>query len=107
MAFKKGHDLSKGRPKGVSNKVNAEIREVIQKCVNWINEPERFNKIMSDVAENNPSILINFLAKVAPKDLNIEIGEKQENPVLAQITAMRQAIEDKHKIIEIKAESAK
>ena len=108
MKYKAGESGNiHGRPKGCIGKVNAEIREVIQKCVDWINDPEHFDKIMLDVATNNPAVLINFLAKVAPKDLNIEIGQVQENPVLAQITAMRQAIENKHKIIEIKADIAK
>ena len=77
MPVKKGQVLNpKGRPKGAISKTNADIKAVINKAVNWINDPVRFNEIMANVAENQPQVLINFLAKLAPKDLNIYIGEK-------------------------------
>jgi hypothetical protein len=99
MTVKKGQVLNPtGRPKGAISKVNSEIKEVISKAVKWINDPERFDQIMSDVAESKPEVLINFLAKVAPKDLNIEVGEKKENPVLQNIIAMRKAIEQQKPI---------
>ena len=108
MPFKKGKSGNpRGKLKGTLSKTNVEIKEVIQKMVNWIDDPERFSKIMLDVAESKPEVLINFLAKVAPKDINLNTDNLTPNPMLEQMRAIRQELEDKRKpkIIEVKAEN--
>jgi len=108
MTVKKGEILNpKGRPKGAISKTNADIKEVINKMVNWINEPEKFEEIMTTVAADKPEVLVNFLAKVAPKDINLNVDEKKENPVLENMRKIRIELEKKNakpKIIEIKKE---
>jgi len=91
-----------GRPKGLQNKTNQDIKQLISKTVKWIANKERFEQIMADVAEKKPDVLINFLAKVAPKDLNIDIGEKKDNPILEGIISMRKNIAEQQKVIEVK-----
>ena len=100
MSFEKGISGNpKGKPRGTLNKENAQIRDVIQKCLNWIDRGDNLNTLLSDVAKNNPSVLLNFLARIAPRDLSIKLNEPMNNPVLEQITLMRKAIEEKHRTL--------
>ena len=93
------------KKKGSISKTSSEIKELIQKMVQWINHPERFDKMMWDVYTNDPKVLIAFLAKVAPKDINLNEGTSEENPVLTQVTKIREAIESKGKVIEVKSDT--
>mgnify|MGYP000273982914 CR=1 FL=1 len=106
MTVKKGEILNpKGRPKGAISKANAEIKEVINNMVNWINEPVRFKEIMLRVAANKTEVLVNFLAKIAPKDINLNLDEVKANPVLENMKKIRLELEKKNakpKIIEVK-----
>ena len=107
MRFEKGNKLSKGKPKGTLDKKTVEIKEVINKMVQWINDPVRFEEMMINVMESQPHVLVNFLAKIAPKDINLNTDLPKHNPMLENMIKIReelQAQRDKPKIIEIKKE---
>lgn len=103
MPFTKGQVANpKGRPKGIPNKANQELKKFIENTLEFVNDKERFQTIMANVAEKQPQVFLNFIAKIAPKDLHIHQDNKAENPVLKQITEMKQAIIDQKKVIEVK-----
>lgn len=60
-----------GRPKGSINKEKREIHEVIKSLVNYLGDEETLFDLVDEVRKKNPAVLINFLARVAPKDLAI------------------------------------
>ena len=81
MAFKKGHKLGKGRPKGSGNKTTTETREAFKKFVEdntskfqgWIDrvaadDPEKALKLVIDTAEY-------ILPKLSRTELKAEVKE--------------------------------
>ena len=105
MKFEKGNKLSKGKPKGTLDKNTVEIKTVINKMVQWINDPVRFEEMMINVMESQPHVLVNFLAKIAPKDINLNTDAPKNNPMLENMIKIRKELEakrDQPKIIEIK-----
>jgi hypothetical protein len=78
-----------GRPKGVPNQINRDIKAVIQHMVDWVGQPDRLSAILEEVAANRPEVLVNFLAKVAPKDISVTNpdGSLTERVVMVVSTA--------------------
>ena len=60
-----------GRPKGAANKETREIRTTIQAMANHIGEPARLRRILDQVEKTNPAVLVNFMARLAPKEMCI------------------------------------
>ena len=83
--FKTGNP---GRPKGAANRETREIRVAIQEMVNYIGEPARLRRILDRVEETNPTALINFMARVAPKDLVPAMGNARDTPLAKWIEEM-------------------
>lgn len=105
MKFEKGNTLSNGRPKGALNKTNQQIKDVIDKVTTWINDEDRLEQMLANIAESKPEVFLNFIAKVAPKDIHLDIQAKEKNPVLENMIKIRKELEEKRKkpkIIEIK-----
>jgi hypothetical protein len=83
--FKPGNP---GRPKGAANRETREIRAAIQEMVNYIGEPARLRRILDRVAETNPAALVNFMARVAPKELVPAMGSAQDTQLGRWLKAM-------------------
>ena len=71
MPFKKGHPKieGSGRAKGQKNRQTVEVAKVVQAFTDYINEYRE--EILDDVREKMPGALVSFLAKVAPKEVNL------------------------------------
>ena len=80
MAFKKGHKLSKGRPKGVPNKRTALLDAI--KYVQGRKDPEtgkKRKKLLVHAVEQaygDKTVLIALLKKIVPdmKELDVEVS---------------------------------
>jgi hypothetical protein len=69
--FKKGESGNKaGRPKGAENKFTREVKDVIQRLLNCMTDGD-LEEIYLHLKTEKPETLINFIGKIAPKDLNI------------------------------------
>jgi len=73
MPFQKGNKLSKGRQKGVSNKVNLKVKQAIQELLEG-----HWHYIEEDIKELEPKDRLNFLLNLAsyviPKLRSVEVG---------------------------------
>ena len=58
-----------GRPKGTPNKVTREIRAVIGAMVNHWGDPVKLRDMMDRLVKERPEVVVNFLARVAPRDM--------------------------------------
>jgi hypothetical protein len=87
MAKAKGSPKTGGRKKGSRNKMTVEIKEVINKLVNCINND--LDEIYNGVKEDQKNVLVNFLGKIAPKDLNIK-AEVKSSPMSEEIKKLRE-----------------
>lgn len=68
MQFKKGHVKTGGRKKGTPNNVDAQIKKFIEKVVKYASRPKKFQQLCEEVKADT---ILNFIAKVAPKALNL------------------------------------
>jgi hypothetical protein len=71
MPFEKGAKPGPGRPPGCDNKATRDIKEVVQSMVDYLGDKERLQAIMDSVAANKPEVIVNFMAKICPKDINL------------------------------------
>lgn len=69
--YQKGATPGPGRPPGAENKATRDIKEVVQSMVDYLGDKERLQAIMDNVAENKPEVIVNFMAKICPKDINL------------------------------------
>lgn len=58
-----------GRPKGTLNKVTREIRAVIGEMVDYLGDPVKLRDMMDRLVADRPEVVVNFLARVAPRDM--------------------------------------
>ena len=58
-----------GRPKGTPNKVTREIRAVIGEMVDYLGDPVTLRDMMDRLVKDRPEVVVNFLARVAPRDM--------------------------------------
>lgn len=74
MSFEKGHKKhpGAGRPKGSENKITREVKSVIQFMVNHIGDPDAMRERLDRIDAHHPEVLVHFMAKVAPKELNVK-----------------------------------
>ena len=79
IPFRKGNT---GRPKGLKNKATREVEEVIGRMVEYISDPVHMAQILSDCAKKTPHVLVNFMGRIAPKDLSINHSGLSETVVL-------------------------
>ena len=82
MPFPKGHQKIGGRKKGSANKTTAQLKEVILEALNQASGGDGGINYIKQVAETDPYIFFNLLAKVLPL---VHAGDK-ENPVSAMVT---------------------
>lgn len=80
MAFEKGHNLAKGRPKGSPNKSTKEIRDAFQCFVE--DNTDKMQEWLERVAEKNPAKALELLGGLSeyilPKLSRTEIEAKVE-----------------------------
>ena len=69
--FKEGNKQGAGRPKGSENKFTREVKDVIQRLLNCMTDKD-LQEIYLHLKTEKPETLINFIGKIAPKDLNIK-----------------------------------
>jgi hypothetical protein len=82
--FKKGESGNKaGRPKGAENKFTREVKDVIQRLLNCMTD-EDLEEIYLHLKTEKPETLINFIGKIAPKDLNVKT-DLAKNPLLEKL----------------------
>jgi len=79
MAAPKGNKFSKGRPKGIPNKVNAELKDMIRNAL----EKAGGEKYLVRQAEENPTAFMTLLGKILPKDLVVSGDE--DNPIITEV----------------------
>jgi len=79
MKFQKGHQLSKGRPKGSPNKFSSEIKEILLNDFHEINKRLDFDKMTQTELLKARQIITPFLT---PKEIkNIEECDCAEQPL--------------------------
>lgn len=66
-----------GRKKGTPNKTTAQLKEIILEALNQASNGDNGIRYLKQVAETDPYIFINLLAKVLPL---VHAGDK-DNPV--------------------------
>jgi hypothetical protein len=69
--FVAGNKESNGRPKGSLNKQTRAIKDVINKLMECSTDDD-LQDIYSELKKNNPSALLSFYGKIAPKKLDVE-----------------------------------
>jgi hypothetical protein len=83
MGFEKGREKTGGRQKGTQNKITRDIKEVVNKFLEYLTD-DKIKDIAERVDSVKPEVLINFVSKIAPKDLNIS-GELKKSPLSESI----------------------
>lgn len=76
--FKVGREKTGGRAKGTPNKTTSDMKMVISQVVEAITRGDGINQIVDELIEEAPKELLNFLSKVAPKELNVQGNIKTE-----------------------------
>ena len=77
-----------GRPKGSPNRINREIKDVVNRILENLDDP-RIDKIMIDIMEEKPEAVLSFLGKVAPKDISIN-KSKEPNRLIEELKLIRE-----------------
>jgi hypothetical protein len=77
-----------GRQKGTPNKMTIEVKTVVNKILQYINEDDKLQAILDDIKINKPEVYVNFVAKLAPKDLNVRT-EPIDNELLQSLRDLR------------------
>lgn len=68
--FQKGNNANpKGRGKGVQNKVNQDVREMINKALSNAGGV----KYLTEQAEKNPVAFMALVARILPKEMNVNV----------------------------------
>lgn len=75
MPFEKGNNLGKGRPEGRPNKLTRQVKDVINKLLECMTD-EDVRLLYDDLKTNKPEVLISFIGRIAPKDLNVKTEVK-------------------------------
>lgn len=99
-----------GRPKGALNKENQQIKEVVSTIIEFIQRGENMQTMLNDLMVNKPDVLINFIAKVAPKDIYLNKGSSEytPNPLFEILQQMREdKLKEKGAVIEVKPDDIK
>jgi hypothetical protein len=90
MATKDGKKTG-GRQKGTKNKYTKLIREKILELTQCFT-PEDIKAVYKDLKEKKPEALLHFLAKVAPKSLDVDMDMNVEpSPMAKEIKKLREA----------------
>lgn len=80
MPFELGNKLAVGRPAGVPNKLNQEIRDMVRQAL----EASGGVSYLVQQASENPVAFMSLIAKIIPSDVNIKIKEMPEARVYPQ-----------------------
>jgi hypothetical protein len=67
--FPKGN---KGRPKGSKNWQTRELKTVISYILGKLDDPT-IDKMLKDLLENNPAVVLNFVAKISPANVALHL----------------------------------
>jgi hypothetical protein len=75
MTFKPGEVTNpNGRPVGSENKLNSRIKRRLNSILDKLDDP----RLTTAVNNAKPGELLSFIAKIAPKDLNVTVDGKIE-----------------------------
>lgn len=69
--FEKGNKLGVGRPKGLANKINGELKEMIRTA---LDEAGGVTYLVT-CARDNPNAFLGLVGKIIPKDVNVSGGD--------------------------------
>jgi hypothetical protein len=86
--FEKGHKLATGRPKGSLGKATRQLKEIQQKLLECYTDDD-VESIYSQLKRDKPEALLNYIAKIAPKDLTVEVRENIDSPIAKAIQELR------------------
>jgi hypothetical protein len=85
--FEQGESGNKaGRPKGSQNKMTRQVKDVINKLLECFTDAD-IKKLYNKLKDKKPDTLINFLARIAPKDLNVK-GEFRKSELSKSINEL-------------------
>lgn len=70
--FEKGHKLAKGRPKGVPNKVTADLKQMVLGAL----DKAGGEKYLLRQALDNPNAFLSLVGKCFPKEVKAELSGK-------------------------------
>ena len=73
MGFEKGKEKTGGRAKGTTNKVTAELKEMIRTALDKAH-PEGGEAYLVHQAQNNPNAFMTLLGKTIPSDVNAKLS---------------------------------
>ena len=65
-----------GRPAGTPNKQTIDIKEIVNEILDYVRTND-FKDWMGQIKEEKPEVFLNFVAKIAPKDLTVNVEEKE------------------------------
>lgn len=92
MQFEKGHKKIGGRKKGTPNNVDMQIKRFIEKVVKYASRPKKFQQLCDKA---KPDTILNFIAKVAPKSLNLS-ADIPINPIAEALRRIKDKEEDEN-----------
>jgi len=88
MPFKEGNT---GRPKGAINKQTRDIKAVIAHLIERLQDG-KLDEMLDTLFIDKPDVVLNFIAKIAPKDLTIK-GEIIHHPIAEELKKLRESRE--------------
>ena len=82
--FKEGNP---GRPKGSKNKITRDMREIHERILEAIQKKIGVDELVESVDRNN---LLQYLARVMPKEVTVKQQEDKPNPIAEEIRKLRE-----------------
>lgn len=71
-----------GRPKGGHNKITGDIKSIIKRILEYIESDHiTIPSLIEELWEKDPRTILNFIAKVSPRNLDITIDNSGEEKV--------------------------
>jgi hypothetical protein len=77
-----------GRPKGSQNKITRQVKDVINKLLECLTD-EDILSLYAELRDKKPEVLLNFIGKIAPKDLNVKTDFKL-SPLAEELKKLRE-----------------
>jgi len=78
-----------GKPVGTLNKQTREVKEVINYLVSALKDGD-LDDMLNYLKREKPEAVLNFLSKIAPKDLTVTNINDPPNPIAEELRKMRE-----------------